>query len=131
MVRITNICLIIGGSLWFLAFIYPLIMKIIVNNNLEKRYKCKLNVEIENRRIFPLYSYFKYCNPGTTIAMAYIFNSKKMIDKNFCLSSINYNIKTAPKLEIFICVLCWILMTIALLLSTLYCILTQIFNFKS
>ena len=130
MVGLTDFFMTSGLISMLLFVFFPIILKILVNNKIEKRYNCKLNVEIENRKIFPLYSYFKYCNPGTTIAMAYIFNSKKMIEKNPCLKNINYNINTAPKIEILVCVICWIIIGLVIVFSTLCCIFTQVLNVK-
>ena len=107
-----------------------MILKNFVNKKIEKRYNCKLDVEQEALKYFNFYWYFKYFNPGKTIAMAYIFNSKKMIEKYPGLKEINYNIKTAPKMEIFICVIFWFLTAITALSLILFGIFTQIFNIK-
>ena len=128
MVGIANFCIYFGVPLFILSAFFPLLLKIFVNNSIEKRHKCKLNVEQENIRYIFLYSYAKYFNPGKTIAMAYLFNSQKMIDKIPSLKAINYNLKTAPKIEIFICVACWIIALIAILCSILLVILTKGFG---
>jgi hypothetical protein len=62
--------------------------------------------------------------------MSYLFNSKKMIESYPGLKAINYNIKTAPKMEIFICVIFSFLTAIAALSLIIFCIFAQIFNIK-
>ena len=108
MVGIVHFCMFFTVIGCFFFSFFPLILKTFVNNAIEKRHHCKLDVEQRNVSYIFLYSYFKYFTPGKIIAMAYLFNSQKMIDKNLSLKAINYNLKTAPKKEIFICVACWI-----------------------
>ena len=128
MVGITDFFMVSAGILIFVILFFPLILKKFVNKKIEKRYNCKLDVEQEALKYFNFYWYFKYFNPGKTIAMAYLFNSQKMIDKIPSLKAINYNLKTAPKIEIFICVACWIIALIAILCSILLVILTKGFG---
>ncbi len=116
-----------------LLFLYPfvpLIFKLFVNNEIEKRHKCTLNVEQLNVSYVFLYSYFKYVNPGKTIAMAYLFKSQKMIDKVKSLKDINYNLKTAPKKEIIICVIFWLISVIGFIFAIVGFALIKIFNIK-
>ena len=128
MAELTNYIMAFCGVLIILFCFFPLILKFSVNKKIEKRYKCKLNVEIENRKIFPLYSYFKNAYPAATIAMAYIFNSNKSIEKYPGLKEINYNIKTAPKFEIFICCVAWINGVLIALCIVFYLLATKIFG---
>ena len=131
MVGIINIVLTIGAILTlFMAAFGPLIFKIFVNNKIEKRYNCKLNVEQENVRYVFLYSYFKYVNPAKTIAMAYLFRSQKMIDRIKSLKDINYKLKTAPKKEVFICFLFWLIGVIGFIFMVTGVILIKIYNIK-
>lgn len=95
------------GLIFFLfsvivGFISPLIAKIFVNNAIEKRYKCKLDLENPKAlRVF-LYDYFKLNFPTLSIGTAYLFRRNKFIEINPGLNAIHYNIKTAPKQEIFV-----------------------------
>lgn len=95
------------GVIFFLfsvivGFASPLISKIFVNNAIEKRYKCKLDLENPKAlRVF-LYDYFKWSIPTVSIGTAYLFRKNKFIEINPGLNAIHYNIKTAPKQEIVI-----------------------------
>lgn len=95
------------GVIFFLfslivGFISPLISKIFVNKPIEKRYKCKLDLENPKAlRVF-LYDYFKLTTPTVSIGTAYLFRRNKFIEINPGLNAIHYNIKTAPKKEIVI-----------------------------
>ena len=130
MVEITDFFMVSAGILMFIMLIFPWILKKFVNRKIEKRYNCKLDVEQEGFKYFNFYSYFKYYNPGKIIAMAYIFNSQKMIDKEKSLKAINYNIKTAPRMEIFICVFCWIISFIVAICLFSFFVLVNVFNVK-
>ena len=130
MVGIVDFCMNLGVIIMFVLAFFPLILKNFVNKRIEKRYNCKLDVEQEAFKYFNFYWYFKYFNPGKTIAMAYLFRSQKMIDKEKTLKAINYNIKTAPKMEIFLCCLAWIIGVIGTLCIVTFLILTKIFNVK-
>ena len=95
------------GVIFFLfsvivGFVSPLVSKIFVNKAIEKRYKCKLDLENPNMvRVF-LVDYFKLTLPTVSIGTAYLFRKNKFIEINPGLNAIHYNIKTAPKQEIVI-----------------------------
>ena len=128
MVGIVDFCMVYTIVMCFLLAFFPLILKTFVNNAIEKRHHCKLDVEQRNVSYIFLYSYFKYFTPGKIIAVAYLFNSQKMIDKNLSLKSINYNLKTAPKKEIFICVACWLITLSIAISSVIFIILVKGFG---
>jgi len=130
MVRVTDFFMTTAVFSALILMIFPLLMKIFVNNKIKKRHNCKLDVEQANVSYIILYSYFKYLNPGKVIGMAYIFNSQKMIDKIKTLKDINYNLKTAPKNEIFICVLCVLVGMIEAISLIAFLILTEILGVK-
>jgi len=130
MASISFILAVIAASLMFMCCFLPLVVKLFVINSIEKRYNCKLNIDIENRKFLPLYSYFKYAYPAAAIAMAYLFNSKKMINTYPGLNKISYDIKKAPRIEIFVCVSCWCLAGMTLFFMILFGVMTQIFNIK-
>ncbi len=131
MVGITYFFMVSSGCvLLFIGTLGPLILKLFVNNEIEKRYKCKLNLEVENRKFIPLYSYFKFVYPASTIALAYLLNSKKRISTHPGLRAINYNFKTAPKKEIIICVSFYLLIFFSIVCSVVFVIFTEIFDIK-
>ena len=120
MVNFDDYMLVINLILLLIFSLSPLITYLTVIKSIEKRYKCKLNVEDRRRRYLALYSYFKYSYPAAAIAMGYLFNSKKMIQAHYGLNEINYNVKKAPKLEIFISCLVWINCGLILVSMILY-----------
>ena len=127
-----SLTLIIGlasVSLLFIVFSFPLIFMLFVNKKIEKRYKCKLNIEMEKLRYMPFYAYNKYSNPGKTIAVAVLFNSQKIIDKNPCLKSINYKLKTAPKMEKIICTGCYLFTAISVIINLIVLGYIKIYGF--
>ena len=130
MVGITDFFMVSAGILIFVILFFPLILKKFVNKKIEKRYNCKLDVEQEALKYFNFYWYFKYFNPGKTIAMAYLFRSQKMIENEKSLKAINYNIKTAPRSEIFICCFCWIIGFFAAICLFSFFVLVKIFDVK-
>ncbi len=106
------ICIMFIGVVVFsclFGFISPLVSKYYVNNSIEKRYKCKLNLENDKAlRIF-LYHYFKLSYPSSAIGGAYLWNKNKYIERIPGLKSIHYDFKTAPKQEIVISCLNYIM----------------------
>jgi len=130
MASITMTLVVISGVMLLLTFVFPLILMIFVNKRIEKRYKCKLNIDVPSRMFMPFYAYYKYFNPGNSIAIAFILNSKKALERNKCLKEINYNIKKAPKIEIFICVFCYVTLFFAVLFSAIAFILMEIYDIK-
>ena len=125
MVGITNFFMYSGCITALIAFFFPLITKYFVNNVIEKRHNCKLDVEQNNIRYVFFYWYLKYFNPAKTIALAYLLNSQKMIDRNKSLKEINYNLKTAPRKEIFICVTLYLISFYGV-----FCLFAFLFLFK-
>ncbi len=102
----------------FFGFLAPLLSKIYVINPIEKRYKCKLNLENENTiRIF-LHDYFKYIMPASTIAYTYFFKKDKYIERNPGLNAIHYSLKNASKQEIFMS--CFIFITLISVASLVF-----------
>ena len=129
MASITLIIGLIVVALAFLSFSFPLVYMIFVNKKIEKRYHCKLNIEMKNFQYMPFYAYAKYTNPAKTIAAAVLFNSQKIIDKNPCLKEINYKLNTAPKMEKIICTICYLINAITLLSIFVFAAYIEIYGF--
>ena len=128
MASITLILSAIGTLLMILTATFPLVFMLFVNKKIEKRYNCKLNIDNENKMFSPMYYYYRYFNPGNTIAVAVLFNSQKIIDKNKCLKAINYNLKTAPIIEKIICTTCYLIGILAILTALTAFILMKIYD---
>ncbi len=104
------------------SFISPIIAKYYVNKSIEKRYKCKLNLENDKAlRVF-LYHYFKLKHPSIAIGAAYLWNKNKYIERIPGLKSIHYDFRTAPKQEIVISCVNYVLTYLILIAYAVMCI---------
>ena len=130
MIKITLTLTIISACFLLLTFSFPLILMLFVNKKIEKRYRCKLNIEIQNWKVIPLYHYYKYWNPSKTIAEATILNSQKHIDKNKCLKDINYKLASAPLIEKIVCSTLYLFCAFTALIAVISFILMKIYDVK-
>ncbi len=94
-----QICLCVLSFLF--GFLAPVFAKLFVNNSIEKRYKCKLNLDDDRSIRILFYHYIKLVYPAAAIAGSYLFKNRA-IQKHLGLSEISYTLETATKQEIVV-----------------------------